>query len=110
MNLKRGEIDILVGTQMVSKGLDFDNVSLVGVFDIDRMINFPDFRSIERTFSINHSSKWPSRKKAKKRKSGGSDREPEQHILHWIENDDYEAFYQAEMEERKKLHLPHIQE
>lgn len=49
---ERGETQILVGTQMVTKGLDFDRVSLVGVFDTDRMIHFPDFRSYERAFQL----------------------------------------------------------
>lgn len=47
-----GETDILVGTQMVTKGLDFDHVSLVGIFNADRMIHFPDFRSYERAFQL----------------------------------------------------------
>lgn len=47
-----GNTDILVGTQMVTKGLDFDRVSLVGVFDADRMMHFPDFRSFERAFQL----------------------------------------------------------
>jgi len=47
-----GETDILVGTQMVAKGLDFDKVRLVGVFDADRMMHFPDFRSYERAFQL----------------------------------------------------------
>jgi primosomal protein N' (replication factor Y) len=47
-----GETDILVGTQMVTKGLDFDRVSLVGIFDADRMMHFPDFRSYERAFQL----------------------------------------------------------
>ncbi|MBX2900148.1 MAG: primosomal protein N' [Cyclobacteriaceae bacterium] len=49
---ERGDTQILVGTQMVTKGLDFDGVSLVGVFDTDRMMHFPDFRSYERAFQL----------------------------------------------------------
>ena len=49
---ERGETNVLVGTQMVTKGLDFDNVSLVGVFDADRLMHFPDFRSYERAFQL----------------------------------------------------------
>lgn len=49
---EKGETQILVGTQMVTKGLDFDRVSLVGVFDTDRMMHFPDFRSYERAFQL----------------------------------------------------------
>lgn len=51
-NFEKGEIDILVGTQMVSKGLDFDKVSLVGIVDADRMLYYPDFRSFERAFQM----------------------------------------------------------
>ncbi len=47
-----GETDVLVGTQMVTKGLDFDRVNLVGVFDADRLMHFPDFRSYERAFQL----------------------------------------------------------
>ncbi len=51
-DFEKGETDILVGTQMVTKGLDFDRVRLVGVFDADRMMHFPDFRSYERAFQL----------------------------------------------------------
>ena len=51
-DFQKGETNILVGTQMVTKGLDFDRVSLVGIFDADRMMHFPDFRSYERSFQL----------------------------------------------------------
>ncbi len=51
-DFEKGNTDILVGTQMVTKGLDFDKVNLVGVFDADRMMHFPDFRSYERAFQL----------------------------------------------------------
>lgn len=51
-DFEKGETNILVGTQMVTKGLDFDRVRLVGVFDADRMMHFPDFRSYERAFQL----------------------------------------------------------
>ncbi|CAN5233754.1 primosomal protein N' [soil metagenome] len=51
-DFEKGETNILVGTQMVTKGLDFDHVNLVGVFDADRMMHFPDFRSYERAFQL----------------------------------------------------------
>ena len=51
-DFEKGATDILVGTQMVTKGLDFDRVNLVGVFDADRMMHFPDFRSYERAFQL----------------------------------------------------------
>jgi primosomal protein N' (replication factor Y) len=103
---ERGEIDILVGTQMVSKGLDFDNVSLVGVFDIDRMIHFPDFRSMERSFQLTTQVSGRAGRRKKRGKVVIQTRDPDQHILRWIENHDYETFYQAEMEERKNFVYP----
>lgn len=103
---EKGNIDILVGTQMVSKGLDFDNVSLVGVFDIDRMIHFPDFRSMERTFQLTTQVSGRAGRRKKRGKVVVQTRDPEQHILRWIEDHDYETFYQAEMEERKNYNYP----
>ena len=49
---EQGKVDILVGTQMVTKGLDFDRVSLVGILNADNMLNFPDFRAYERSFQL----------------------------------------------------------
>ena len=51
-SFEQGEIDILVGTQMLTKGLDFRNVKLVGVMNADNMLNFPDFRAHERSFQL----------------------------------------------------------
>lgn len=103
---EKGEIDILVGTQMVSKGLDFDKVSLVGVFDIDRMINFPDFRSFERTFQMVTQVSG----RAGRRDTDGNviiqSRNPDQNIIDLIRKGDYLTFYQQEMRERKKYRYP----
>ena len=49
-DFEQGKTDILIGTQMVSKGLDFDHVSIVGILNADTMLNYPDFRSYERAF------------------------------------------------------------
>ena len=51
-DFEQGRIDILVGTQMVTKGLDFDNVALVGILNADSMLHFPDFRAYERAFQL----------------------------------------------------------
>ncbi len=51
-DFEKRRIDILVGTQMISKGLDFDNVGVVGILNADNMLNFPDFRSHERAFQL----------------------------------------------------------
>ena len=51
-DFEQGKTDILIGTQMVSKGLDFDHVSIVGILNADTMLNYPDFRSYERAFQL----------------------------------------------------------
>ncbi len=99
-------IDILVGTQMVAKGLDFGNVLLVGIFDIDRMIHFPDFRSAERTFNL--ATQVAGR--AGRRKTQGEviiqSYNPEQNLIKYIANQDYVAFYKNEIEERELFNYP----
>ncbi len=100
------QIDILVGTQMVAKGLDFENVQLVGIFDIDRMIHFPDFRSAERTYNL--ATQVAGR--AGRRKTQGEviiqTMNPAQNLVKYIISQDYEAFYTTEIEERKLFKYP----
>ena len=103
---EKGEIDILVGTQMVSKGLDFDKVSLVGVFDVDRMIYFPDFRSFERTFQMVTQVSGRAGRRETQGKVVIQSRNPDQHIIELIRKGDYHAFYHGEMRERKQYHYP----
>ena len=99
-------IDILVGTQMVAKGLDFENVQLVGIFDIDRMIHFPDFRSAERTYNL--ATQVAGR--AGRRKIQGEviiqSFNPTQDLIKYIINQDYKAFYTNEIEERELFYYP----
>ncbi|MFT6865834.1 MAG: primosomal protein N' (replication factor Y) [Cyclobacteriaceae bacterium] len=101
-----GQIDVLVGTQMVTKGLDFDKVTVVGVFSTDRMINFPDFRSHERAFQLIHQVSG----RAGRRKDKGTvivqTNDPTQPILQLIKNHDYDSFYRSEILEREKFHYP----
>ncbi len=105
-SFERHEIDILVGTQMVTKGLDFDRVSLVGVFDTDRMIHFPDFRSIERTYQlVTQVSGRAGRNEYPGMVIIQTD-DPEQVIIKKILSQDFEAFYLGEMAEREKFNYP----
>lgn len=101
-----GNIDILVGTQMVSKGLDFDKVSVVGVFDMDRMIHFPDFRSLERTYQLVTQVSGRAGRRELPGKVILQTGDPEQGIIQLILQQDYEAFYEMEMRERGKYHYP----
>jgi primosomal protein N' (replication factor Y) len=105
-DFEHGVVDILVGTQMVSKGLNFDRVTLVGVFDIDRMLHFPDFRSTERAFQL---AVQVSGRAGRKEKPGEviiQSSNLNQPILHDISSQDYAAFYSREIEERQKYHYP----
>ncbi|MFA0960669.1 primosomal protein N' [Roseivirga sp. BDSF3-8] len=102
----QGYVDVLVGTQMVSKGLDFDNVSLVAVFDADRMLHFPDFRSQERTYHlISQVSGRAGRKNIAGRvivQTGN----PMQPLLQQVAAHDYQRMAELELDERKKYAYP----
>lgn len=100
------EIDILVGTQMVTKGLDFDHVSLVGVFDVDRLMFFPDFRAHERTFQLITQVSGRAGRREKKGQVMIQTNNTAQPLLHKITSYDYEALYKEEIYERKMYGYP----
>ncbi|MGL4631682.1 MAG: replication restart helicase PriA [Leadbetterella sp.] len=103
---ENNKMDILVGTQMVSKGLDFDNVNLVGVFNVDKMINFPDFRSPERTF---HLITQVSGRAGRRNAEGVvliQTSNPEHTLLKQIQAYDYESFYESEIQDRQEHNYP----
>ncbi len=101
-----GKIDILVGTQMVSKGLDFERVSLVGVFDADRMIHFPDFRSHERTFQLITQVSGRAGRGEIPGEVIIQTSDVSQAILKKVLEGNYEALYQEEIEERERFFYP----
>jgi primosomal protein N' (replication factor Y) len=98
--------DILVGTQMVSKGLDFDHVHLVAIFDADRMIHFPDFRSYERAFQLMIQVSGRAGRREEKGRVIIQTNDPGQGILKKVQSQDYESFYQEEIIEREKFFYP----
>lgn len=103
---ERGETDILVGTQMLSKGLDFDKVSLVGVFDYDRIVHFPDFRSHERAFQLITQVSGRAGRKDDKGKVILQTGEPDEPLLYKIRTGDYKSFFQSEILERENFQYP----
>jgi primosomal protein N' (replication factor Y) len=104
---EEGGTDILVGTQMVSKGLDFDNVSMVGIFDADRIIHFPEFRASERAFQmLTQVSGRAGRRADKPGKVLIQTSNPAQKILERIVQNDYTGMYDAEITEREQYHYP----
>lgn len=98
---QQGETDILVGTQMVTKGLDFDRVSLVGVFDADRMMHFPDFRAHERAFQLIIQVSGRSGRREKKGNVVIQTADPKQSLFHFVLQHDIPGYIQTEMQDRE---------
>ena len=101
-----GETNILVGTQMVTKGLDFDKVSLVGVFDADRMMHFPDFRSYERAFQLITQVSGRSGRREKKGKVIIQTNNPVHPLFSFIIAHNVTGFLQEQLDDRKQHFYP----
>ena len=101
-----GNIDILVGTQMVTKGLDFDNVSVVGVLNVDSVLNFPDFRSFEKAYQLIVQVSGRAGRKDKKGTVYVQTNHPEHSVINHVLNDNYLQFYQSQINEREQFHYP----
>ncbi len=103
---ENGNIDILVGTQMVSKGLDFDRVRVVGIVDMDRMLHFPDFRATERSFQLAVQVSGRAGRRDKQGLVIIQTHNLKQPVFTYISNHDFKGFYRAEIEERRKYRYP----
>lgn len=101
-----GQTQILVGTQMVTKGLDFDNVSLVGILSADKMMNYPDFRAMERSFQIMMQVAGRAGRKHKRGRVLIQTYTPDHWLLELIIKGDYRAFYEREVRERYQFVYP----
>ena len=101
-----GEYDILLGTQMVAKGLDFPNVTLVGVINADTSLNIPDFRSSETTFQLLCQVAGRSGRGEKSGKVIIQTFNPEHYAIRYAKNHDYIGFFNQEMLIRRKLGYP----
>ena len=100
------QIDILIGTQMVTKGLDFDNVSLVGVLDADMLLNRSDFRAFERSYQLISQVAGRSGRKHKRGSVIIQTGDPDHWVIQKITNHDYLGFYESEILERKNFFYP----
>lgn len=98
--------DILVGTQMVTKGLDFDNVQVVGILSADSMLSFPDFRASERSFQLMLQVSGRSGRKDKQGTVVVQSWRPDNPILKDVVNHDYSNMYLRLLAERKKFNYP----
>jgi len=100
------EIDILVGTQMLSKGLDFANVSLVGVLNADNMLNFPDFRAHEKSFQTLTQVSGRAGRDKKRGRVAIQTFNPFHQILQQVTTSDYTTMYKEQVDERHQYKYP----
>lgn len=105
-NLESRKTDILIGTQMVTKGLDFDHVSVVGILDADSLINFPNFRAHERAYQLISQVSGRAGRKHSRGKVVVQTMQPEHPVIGFITKQDYAAAFYAQMEERKLFRYP----
>ena len=105
-DFEEGKTNILIGTQMISKGLDFDRVSMVGILNADSMMNYPDFRSYERAFQLMAQVAGRAGRKNKQGLVVLQTKSPENPLSHQIMANDYARLYQEQMEERSLFKYP----
>ena len=105
-DLENRKTDILIGTQMVTKGLDFDHVSAVGILNADNLINFPDFRAHERAYQLISQVSGRAGRKHKRGKVVIQTSQPDHPIIELIQKQDYNTTFNFLMEERKLFKYP----
>ena len=105
-SFKNKEYQILVGTQMIAKGLDFSNVTLVGVINADNSLNIPDFRSSEVTFQLLNQVSGRSGRGEKSGEVVIQTYNPNHYAILYAKTNDYKGFFKSEMTNRKLLNYP----
>jgi len=105
-DFENGVTNILIGTQMVSKGLDFGNVTVVGIMNADNLLNFPDFRAFERTFQLLTQVSGRAGRRKKRGKVILQTSSPKHKVIQQIINNDYYSFYAEEIQERQQYKYP----
>ena len=98
--------DILVGTQMVSKGLDFGEVRMAGVINADTLLNFPDFRSNERAYNMLEQVAGRAGRRKEKGKVLIQTTNPKENVFEYVKAHDYSSYYQSEIAERERYAYP----
>jgi primosomal protein N' (replication factor Y) len=106
LRVERGEVDILLGTQMIAKGHDFPNVTLVGVLAGDALLGFPDFRAGERTFQLLSQVAGRSGRRSTPGEVIVQAFDPDHHAVRSACDHDYEGFAREELRYRRNLHYP----
>ena len=103
---EQGRIDILVGTQMVTKGLDFDNVAVVGILNADNMLHYPDFRAYERAFQLMMQVAGRAGRKGKQGKVLLQTYDEKHSVIQLLKAHDFRQFYIEQIAERKIFNYP----
>jgi len=101
-----GQTDILIGTQMISKGLDFENLTVVGILNAESMLNFPDFRAHERAFQMMSQVSGRAGRRQKHGRVIIQTSDPDSRIIRQVVNHDFTGMYETQMEERKIFNYP----
>ena len=105
-DFEQGRTDILIGTQMVSKGLDFDHVSIVGILNADTMLNYPDFRAYERAFQLMAQVAGRAGRKNKRGRVVLQTKSIDHPIIPQVIANDYEGMVAGQLAERQMFHYP----
>ena len=105
-DFEQGKTDILIGTQMISKGLDFNHVNVVGILNADTMLNYPDFRSYERAFQLMAQVAGRAGRKDKQGLVILQTKSPELPVISQVLNNDYEQLYEDQLAERQVFRYP----
>ena len=105
-DFQNGNTDILVGTQMVTKGLDFERVSVVGILNADTMINMPDFRSYEHAFQMMSQVAGRAGRRSQQGRVILQTKTPDLPLVRHVVANDYATLYREQMEERRLFHYP----
>ena len=105
-DFQQGKTDILIGTQMVSKGLDFDHVSIVGILNADTMLNYPDFLAYERAFQLMAQVAGRAGRKNKRGRVVLQTKSIDHPIIPQVIANDYEAMVGGQLAERQMFHYP----
>ena len=101
-----GRTNLLIGTQMISKGLDFDRVAVVGILDADAMLGYPDFRAYEHAFMMMSQVSGRAGRKGKRGLVVLQTRDPKQSVIQHLVRGDFQAFYRELAAERQAFHYP----
>ena len=105
-DFENGQTDILIGTQMVTKGLDFNKVSVVGVLQADSIMNFPDFRSFERAFQLLTQVRGRAGRSSEKGRVYVQTTQAEHKVIGFLKENNYRNFYEDVIKERQQFHYP----